>query len=61
MTEDEEDSEDEEEQCDHSFVLKDDIGYVCRVCGVIKRRIETIVEVQYNKVKLFSSTFLKSF
>ena len=24
-----------EEDCDHSFVLKDDLGYVCRVCGGI--------------------------
>lgn len=40
----------EEGDCDHSFVLKDDIGYVCRICGVIDRAIETIFEFQYNKV-----------
>lgn len=38
-----------EEECDHSFVLKDDIGYVCRVCGVIQRGIETIFDFQYIK------------
>lgn len=43
----------EEEDCDHSFVLKDDLGYVCRVCGVIDRGIETIFEFQY-KVRLSS-------
>ncbi|KAL9231665.1 hypothetical protein vseg_006862 [Gypsophila vaccaria] len=43
------DSEEEDEGCDHSFVLKDDIGYVCRVCGVIKRSIETIFDFQYIK------------
>lgn len=37
-----------EEDCDHSFVLKDDLGYVCRVCGVIERSIETIFEFQYK-------------
>ncbi|KAK4803347.1 hypothetical protein SAY86_001550 [Trapa natans] len=60
MTEDEEeeDSKDEEEGCDHSFVLKDDIGYVCRVCGIIKRRIETIIEVQYNKGKRNTRTYI---
>ncbi|KDP41751.1 hypothetical protein JCGZ_26769 [Jatropha curcas] len=41
--------QEDEEYCDHSFVLKDDLGDVCRVCGIIKRRIETIIEVQYNK------------
>ncbi|KAF2322855.1 hypothetical protein GH714_031398 [Hevea brasiliensis] len=39
------------EYCDHSFVLKDDIGYVCRICGVIERGIDTIIEVQFNKKK----------
>lgn len=44
------------DDCDHSFVLKDDLGYVCRVCGVIDRGIETIIDVQFNKVR--SWTFL---
>ncbi|XP_062076863.1 protein CHROMATIN REMODELING 35-like [Humulus lupulus] len=39
------------ESCDHSFVLKDDIGYVCRICGVIDKEIEKIFEFQYMKVK----------
>ncbi|XAR59584.1 DNA helicase [Bertholletia excelsa] len=38
-----------EDECDHSFVLKDDLGYVCRICGVIQRGIETIIEYQYAK------------
>jgi DNA repair and recombination RAD54-like protein len=32
--------------------LKDDIGYVCRICGVIERAIYTIIEIQFNKVML---------
>ncbi|MED6212202.1 hypothetical protein PIB30_080947 [Stylosanthes scabra] len=48
--------EEKEEDCDHSFVLKDDLGYVCRVCGVIKRRIETIFEFQF-KVKKSTRTY----
>ncbi|CDO97016.1 unnamed protein product [Coffea canephora] len=39
------------DECDHSFILKDDIGYVCRVCGIIKRSIETIIEYQYAKAR----------
>jgi DNA repair and recombination RAD54-like protein len=38
-----------QDECDHSFVLKEDLGYVCRVCGVIQRGIETIIEYQYAK------------
>lgn len=44
-----ENSVEEDEGCDHSYVLKDDIGYVCRVCGVIQRAIETIFDFQYVK------------
>ncbi|KAE8729148.1 Detected protein of confused Function [Hibiscus syriacus] len=47
----------EDEDCDHSFVLKDDIGYVCRIFGVIDRGIETIIEVQFNKVKKSTRTY----
>lgn len=39
------------EGCDHSFILKEDIGYVCRICGLIQRAIETIIEFQYAKRK----------
>lgn len=46
---DEYNAEDEEE-CEHSFILKDDIGDVCRICGVIKRGIETIIEYNFSKV-----------
>ncbi|KAL2926533.1 Protein CHROMATIN REMODELING 35 [Bienertia sinuspersici] len=42
-------SVEEDEGCDHSYVLKDDIGYVCRVCGVVQRAIETIFDFQYIK------------
>ncbi|XP_042517614.1 protein CHROMATIN REMODELING 35-like [Macadamia integrifolia] len=37
------------EECDHYFVLKDDLGYVCRVCGIIERGIETIFDFQWIK------------
>lgn len=44
--------------CDHSFLLKDDLGYVCRICGVIDRGIETIFEFQYNKGKRSTRTYM---
>nr|GMD83851.1 protein CHROMATIN REMODELING 35-like [Ipomoea batatas] len=42
-------AEDEDEECEHSFILKEDIGYVCRICGVIKKSIESIIDYQYSK------------
>lgn len=47
-----------DEDCEHSFILKDDIGYVCRICGVIERAIETIIEIQYNKAKKSNRTYV---
>lgn len=38
------------EDCDHSFIYKDDTGEVCRVCGLIKTPIESMIEVVFNKV-----------
>ncbi|KAL0334698.1 UNVERIFIED_CONTAM: protein CHROMATIN REMODELING 35 [Sesamum radiatum] len=39
----------DEEECEHSFILKDDIGDVCRICGVIRRGIEKIIEYNFSK------------
>ncbi|CAN4112408.1 unnamed protein product [Withania somnifera] len=50
-------SVEEEDKCNHSFILKDDIGYVCRICGVIKRSIETIIEFQYSKTARNTRTY----
>lgn len=47
-----------DEDCEHSFILKDDIGYVCRICGVIERAIETIIEIQYIKAKKSNRTYV---
>ncbi|XVF45342.1 hypothetical protein PTKIN_Ptkin02bG0198200 [Pterospermum kingtungense] len=47
----------EDEDCDHSFVLKDDLGLVCRICGVIERSIDNIFEFQYSKVKRTVRTY----
>ncbi|KAK1262915.1 DNA repair and recombination protein RAD54 [Acorus gramineus] len=38
-----------EEECNHSCLLKDDLGYVCRICGVIQKSIETIFDFQWIK------------
>ncbi|KAL6517328.1 hypothetical protein OROMI_033029 [Orobanche minor] len=53
---DEYDAEDEEE-CEHSFILKDDIGDVCRICGVIKRGIETIIDYNFSKATRSTRTY----
>ncbi|KAK1414437.1 hypothetical protein QVD17_30181 [Tagetes erecta] len=42
-------SSEDGQECDHSYILKDDIGYVCRVCGLIQRSIESMIEFQRPK------------
>lgn len=42
--------EEQECDCDHSFVLKDDMGLVCRICGIIQKGIEEIIDYQWSKV-----------
>ncbi|KAM0028895.1 putative DNA helicase chromatin remodeling SNF2 family [Helianthus debilis subsp. tardiflorus] len=46
-----------DEECDHSYILKDDIGYVCRVCGVVERSIESIIEYQRPKSSKSTRTY----
>ncbi|EOA26569.1 hypothetical protein CARUB_v10022627mg [Capsella rubella] len=47
------------EDCDHSFIYKDDIGEVCRVCGLIKTPIERMIEVVFNKPKKMRRTYMR--
>ncbi|KAL6270034.1 hypothetical protein ACE6H2_026945 [Prunus campanulata] len=46
------------EECDHVFILKDDLGLVCRICGVVQQGIETIFEFQYSKAKRTKRTYM---
>lgn len=47
--------EEAENECHHDFLMKDDLGIVCRVCGLIQQRIENIFECQWKKVWNFLS------
>ncbi|KAL2937236.1 Protein CHROMATIN REMODELING 35, partial [Bienertia sinuspersici] len=44
-----EDEKETEDDCHHSYILKDDIGYVCRVCGLVQKGIQDIFEFLYPK------------
>ncbi|XP_037483864.1 protein CHROMATIN REMODELING 35-like isoform X2 [Triticum dicoccoides] len=37
------------DDCHHDFVMKDDLGIVCRICGLIQQCIENIFELQWKK------------
>ncbi|KAI3876643.1 hypothetical protein MKX03_027665 [Papaver bracteatum] len=39
----------EENECEHSFVLVDDLGYVCRICSLIEKSREQIFDFQWGK------------
>ncbi|GJN08989.1 hypothetical protein PR202_ga26953 [Eleusine coracana subsp. coracana] len=43
--------EEMEVACNHDFLMKDDLGIVCRVCGLIQQRIENIFEYSWKKRK----------
>ncbi|KAL2490683.1 SNF2 domain-containing protein/helicase domain-containing protein [Abeliophyllum distichum] len=45
------------EDCEHSFILKDDIGEVCRICGIIWRSIDTIIEYNFSKGTKSTGTY----
>ncbi|CAH2059626.1 unnamed protein product [Thlaspi arvense] len=47
------------DDCEHSFIYKDDTGEVCRVCGLIKTPIESMIEVVYNKPKRSRRTYMR--
>lgn len=48
----------EVQECEHSCFLKDDLGYVCRICGVIQKSIETIFDYQWIKATKSTRTYL---
>ncbi|KAJ1298654.1 hypothetical protein BS78_01G470100 [Paspalum vaginatum] len=41
--------EETEDACNHNYLLKDDLGIVCRICGLIQQRIESIFEHSWKK------------
>ncbi|KAJ3696110.1 hypothetical protein LUZ60_001487 [Juncus effusus] len=55
--EEEEEEEGDDDVCSHVFLLKDDVGLVCRVCGVIQKKIEQIFEFTFKKSKRAGRSF----
>ncbi|KAL5221645.1 hypothetical protein ABZP36_026358 [Zizania latifolia] len=37
------------DDCNHDIRIHEDLGHVCRVCGMILRRAETIIDYQWKK------------
>ncbi|KAH9319552.1 hypothetical protein KI387_021321 [Taxus chinensis] len=42
---------DDTEDCLHNFILEDDLGKVCILCGFIGQSIETIFDIQWPKAR----------
>ncbi|XP_065849491.1 protein CHROMATIN REMODELING 35-like [Euphorbia lathyris] len=50
--------EEQWKDCDHSLIiLKDDLGFVCRICGVVQKSIDTIFEFQFSNGKRSTGTY----
>ncbi|KAI5008423.1 hypothetical protein ZWY2020_009471 [Hordeum vulgare] len=45
------------DDCHHDFLTKDDLGILCRVCGLIQQLIENIFELQREKRNQSSRTY----
>nr|CAB3456420.1 unnamed protein product [Digitaria exilis] len=39
----------EDIDCNHDIRIHDDLGHVCRICGMIVRRAESIIDYQWKK------------
>ncbi|CAL5007031.1 unnamed protein product [Urochloa decumbens] len=39
----------EDADCNHDIRIHDDLGHVCRVCGMVVRRAESIIDYQWKK------------
>lgn len=44
------DNEKEDNDCTHDIRIHEDLGHVCRVCGMIVRRADSIIDYQWKKV-----------
>ncbi|CAN1269458.1 Protein CHROMATIN REMODELING 35 [Linum perenne] len=52
--------QEDEDCCEHVLIYKEDIGDVCRICGLISREITSIVDVQFIKAKRSGRTYVSS-
>uniref|UniRef100_A0A453LI86 Uncharacterized protein n=1 Tax=Aegilops tauschii subsp. strangulata TaxID=200361 RepID=A0A453LI86_AEGTS len=39
-----------DDACNHDIQIHEDLGHVCRVCGLIVKRADTIIDYQWRKV-----------
>ena len=46
----EDDGKMEDIDCNHDIRIHEDLGHVCRVCGMIVRRADSIIDYQWKKV-----------
>lgn len=46
----EDNGEMEDIDCNHDIRIHEDLGHVCRVCGMIVRRADSIIDYQWKKV-----------
>ncbi|XP_047064643.1 protein CHROMATIN REMODELING 35-like, partial [Lolium rigidum] len=46
--------------CNHDIRIHEDLGHVCRVCGMIVRRADTIIDYQWKKASRSRSYFCET-
>ncbi|GJN12768.1 hypothetical protein PR202_ga31076 [Eleusine coracana subsp. coracana] len=50
-------SEKEDIDCNHDIRIHEDLGHVCRVCGMIVKRADSIIEYQWKKASRRKNNF----
>uniref|UniRef100_I1QA89 Helicase ATP-binding domain-containing protein n=1 Tax=Oryza glaberrima TaxID=4538 RepID=I1QA89_ORYGL len=59
----EKDVDDENEMdddCNHDIRIHEDLGHVCRICGMIVRKAETIIDYQWKKASRTRTNYYES-
>ncbi|XP_062196576.1 protein CHROMATIN REMODELING 35-like isoform X2 [Phragmites australis] len=51
------DNEKEDNDCTHDIRIHEDLGHVCRVCGMIVRRADSIIDYQWKKASRRRTNF----
>uniref|UniRef100_A0A0D9X6B6 Helicase ATP-binding domain-containing protein n=1 Tax=Leersia perrieri TaxID=77586 RepID=A0A0D9X6B6_9ORYZ len=54
------DEKDMDDDCIHDIRIHEDLGHVCRICGMIVRKAETIIDYQWKKASRTRTSYYES-
>ncbi|XP_040382576.1 protein CHROMATIN REMODELING 35-like [Oryza brachyantha] len=54
------DEKEMDDDCNHDIRIHEDLGHVCRICGMIVRKAETIIDYQWKKASRTRTNYYES-